>query len=285
VDVSSTTPGAPAAAPALAGPRRAAVSAAFALGVLALAVAARRRGLDLPLFLAVNGWRGVPDAVWHLLGIAGLGVTALAVLTLGPRTRPEVVAALPWILLVGGGVTQAIKRLVPLPRPAALLDPATLHLVGDRLRLGSLPSGHAMTAAAVCAVLWMAGGPSWRRLPGAVTAGAATAAIALSRVATGAHWPSDVVAGLALGWAVASVSLPLARITRTEAFLASRAGQWALGAAQIGCGAAIAADASFPPALPVQWAIGALAFGAGMTTLVRRCAPRVAARAGVEAGT
>ncbi len=257
-------------------------SLAIALGIVALAVAVRRTGLDLGLFLAVNGWRGVPDPVWHLLGVAGLGVTALAVLTLGPRTRPAVVAALPWLLVVGGGLTQALKRVLPSPRPAGLLDPSTLHVVGDRLRLGSMPSGHAMTAAAVCCVLWMAGGPTWRRLPGAALAGAAAGAIAVSRVATGAHWPADVVAGAALGWAVACVSLRLARATRTEAFLASRAGQWALGAAQIGAGAAIASDATFPAALPVQWALGGLAFGAGIWTLARRCAPSVAGRAGGE---
>ena len=260
-----------------------AASIGTAAGGLALAMAVRRSGLDVPLFLAVNGWRGVPDPVWHLLGIAGLGATALAVLTLAPRTRPEVLAALPWVLLLGGGITRLMKELVDSPRPLGLLGPAMVHVVGDRLRIASMPSGHSMTAAAVCCVLWMAGGPSWRRFPRAPLAGAGAAAIGLSRVASGAHWPADVLAGLTLGWAVACVSLLIARVTRTEAFLASRGGQWVLGAAQIGCGAAIATVVSYPPALPVQWALGALAFGAGIARIVRRCAPAIAARAGLEA--
>jgi membrane-associated phospholipid phosphatase len=251
--------------------------------VLAGAIAVRRAGLDVGLFLAVNAWRGIPDAVWHVLSVAGLGMTALLVVTLAPSRRPGVVAALPWLLVLGGGVVQLLKGLVDSPRPAAVLDPAQLHRVGDALRLGSMPSGHAMTAAAVLTILWLAGGPSWRRPRTLAAAGLLTAAIATSRVATGAHWPSDVAAGAALGFFAGCVSVRLARVTRTEAALARPIGRWALGAAQIACGAVIASlDVGYYGALPAQWALGALGFGAGLRTLAGRLAPSVAASARVE---
>lgn len=266
------------------GPALDVVALALALVAVAAATAARRRGLDVDLFLTVNGWRGIPDGIWHVLNVAGLGVTALAVLTLAPRSRPALVAALLWLLVVGGGITQAVKRAVPSPRPAAVLDAGSVHLIGETLRLGSMPSGHAMTASAVLFILVLAGGPFWRRPLAAACAAALAAAIAVSRIAAGSHWPADVAAGAVLGWAVACVSIHLARATRTEAFLAAPAGQWVLGAAQIGCGAVIAApDGGVAATLPVQWALGALAFGAGVRTLTGRCAPAVAACARIGA--
>jgi membrane-associated phospholipid phosphatase len=268
-----------------AGARRDVLSLAVAALAVTLAAAARRRGLDVDLFLAVNGWRAMPDGVWHLLSVAGLGVTALLVLTLGPRFRPAVVAALLWLFVVGGGLVQLVKHLFPSPRPAGMLDAAVLHLIGDRLRLGSMPSGHAMTAAAVVCILWLAGGPFWRRRAVIAAAAIVAAAAALSRVATGAHWPTDVAAGAVLGWSAARCSVHLAHATRTDAFLRSPPGRWILGATQIGCGAAIAAvDLGYPATQPFLWALGMLGFGAGLRTLAERCAPAVAARASLGAG-
>lgn len=256
---------------------------AAAAAVFALAAWVRRRGLDLELFLALNGWRGVPDAVWHVLGVAGLGVTMLVLLTLGSRTRLAVIAMLPWILVVGGGAVQLLKRVIASPRPAAVLGPHGFHRIGEELRLGSMPSGHAMTAAAVVCALWLAGGPVWRRPRSVAGAVALAAAVVVSRVMTGAHWPSDVVAGAALGWAVGLVSAHLARATRTEVLLASRPGRWLEGAAQIACGAAVAAlDLGYYGALPAQWALGALGFGAGLRTLAGSFAPAVAAHSHLE---
>lgn len=57
----------------------------------------------------------------------------------------------------------------------------------------SFPSGHSTTAGAVAVIIWLLW-PAWR-LPGV----ALCAAIAYSRVVVGAHYPSDIVAGFALG--------------------------------------------------------------------------------------
>jgi membrane-associated phospholipid phosphatase len=92
----------------------------------------------------------------------------------------------------------------------------------EGLALG-FPSGHATAAAAFFgAVLYLAGtltgGARWTLRVVAVTA---IAAVALARVMLRAHWPSDALAGIALGLALASAAAIVASLP---------AGRRALGA-------------------------------------------------------
>jgi undecaprenyl-diphosphatase len=93
-------------------------------------------------------------------------------------------------------VSNLVKVLVDRPRP----DIARLtHFSGS-----SFPSGHATTAAAVfAAVAFLLGRRQSRGTKALLAAGAAAiaAAVGTSRVLLGVHWFTDVLAGLALGWA------------------------------------------------------------------------------------
>jgi undecaprenyl-diphosphatase len=78
------------------------------------------------------------------------------------------------------------------------------------------PSGHATAAAAFFgALIYLAGS---LRPPGRTivrtAAALAMVLVALSRVILRAHWPSDVVGGIALGLALASAAALLARPPR-----------------------------------------------------------------------
>jgi membrane-associated phospholipid phosphatase len=93
-------------------------------------------------------------------------------------------------------VTNTVKGIVDRSRPT--IDP---HAVA----LGpSFPSGHSSTAAALFAALALLAGrqrsPRARAILVGVAVGLAVA-VACSRVLLDLHWPSDVVAGLTLGWA------------------------------------------------------------------------------------
>jgi len=259
------------------------ISLAVALIVVVAASVARHAELDTRVFAALNGWRGLPDAVWETLSVAGLGVSALVACTIHAQRHPRVVATLPWMFAIGGGLTHLVKQGMPMLRPASVLAAADLRVVGPRLFLRSMPSGHAMTACAVVCILFLTGGPFWRR-PWVLASGAAVAAaIGLSRLVAGAHWPADVAAGAALGVAAGCVSVHLAELTRTAAWLATAPGQWIIALTQLGAGAALVMDQGYGRTLPVQWVLATLAVGAGLRTLPELPWPRLRRR--VEART
>ncbi|MFN2539099.1 MAG: phosphatase PAP2 family protein [Mycobacteriales bacterium] len=111
-------------------------------------------------------------------------------------------------LLVGAGVLLAVAVNQPIvhavnePRPYTRL-PHALLLVHRSLD-ASFPSDHAtMAGAAAAGLLW-----AHRRLGWAAVAAAAL--MAFSRVYVGAHYPIDVLAGLAVGAAVAALTQQLA---------------------------------------------------------------------------
>lgn len=84
------------------------------------------------------------------------------------------------------------KRLFPRRRPAAELLPVPRRLI-RRPRSSSFPSGHSASAAAFATAVAME-----HRGAAAVVMPLA-AAVGYSRVHTGVHWPTDVVAGAAIG--------------------------------------------------------------------------------------
>jgi len=73
----------------------------------------------------------------------------------------------------------------------------------------SFPSGHAATAAATfAAIALLVGRGRSRRVKALLAGGAAFIAVsvAVSRVLLGVHWMTDVIAGLAMGWAWFAIS-------------------------------------------------------------------------------
>jgi membrane-associated phospholipid phosphatase len=104
-----------------------------------------------------------------------------------------------YLLLVTLGasvVTNAVKEVVARGRPA--IDPVAATL-GP-----SFPSGHSSTAAALFAAVALLAARRRTARARAVLAGVAVGlavSVACSRVMLDLHWVSDVVAGLALGWA------------------------------------------------------------------------------------
>ncbi|MDP9101969.1 MAG: phosphatase PAP2 family protein [Actinomycetota bacterium] len=133
----------------------------------------------------------------QLGGAVVLGPLSLLVVVAERRRRPLVV--LIFLTLAVGGqflLANTVKALVTRARPDLL------HLTG--FSGSSFPSGHATAAAASFAAfaLVLGRGRSLRsrRLLAAWAVGLAVA-VAATRVLLGVHWLTDVLAGLALGWA------------------------------------------------------------------------------------
>ncbi|MSQ24200.1 MAG: phosphatase PAP2 family protein [Chloroflexi bacterium] len=143
----------------------------------------------------------IPVQAWFVLSALGstvvLAVLALTASASFRARRDRLSSDLIYVLLIGMyALTEGLKFLLGRPRP--ILDGAASTL-NDPLRLvnwdpssGSLPSGHALQSFAVYGYLLIV-----LRLgaPARVAAISLIGLIGLSRVAVGAHWPTDVLAG------------------------------------------------------------------------------------------
>ncbi|WP_049793703.1 phosphatase PAP2 family protein [Hoyosella subflava] len=124
-----------------------------------------------------------------------VGVAALLIAVGGPARR----GAIRGTLVLGASTlvaTKLLKPLFPRHRPPVHAVPGQRRF-GDAADTPSFPSAHAALAAA-----FTTGVAIESRTAGYLIAPLA-GAIAYSRVHTGAHWPSDVVAGSAVGVTVA----------------------------------------------------------------------------------
>jgi undecaprenyl-diphosphatase len=101
-------------------------------------------------------------------------------------------------MLAAPGAEGLLKIVIGRPRP----EDASM----------GFPSGHATAAAAFFgAVIYLAGSlPSTARVVVRVGAALLIVLVATARVVLRAHWPSDTVAGIALGLAFASAAALLA---------------------------------------------------------------------------
>jgi membrane-associated phospholipid phosphatase len=158
-------------------------------GELAALVAIQAALADRPGMLTAARWLSYFGE--HSIG--WLAVSALGALLAPQRWRA-------WLLSAGGAFTAhaaavVIKRLVRRPRPD---QPAVAIHVGTPSAL-SFPSAHATSTTAAAILLARA---THTPLPGIVVP-----PMALSRMLLGVHYPSDVAVGVAVGAAVAAVTV------------------------------------------------------------------------------
>lgn len=176
--------------------------------VAAIGIVLVLAGVTPELFRGLNSLgRGDHAALWAHLTMLGEGLAVVAVIGPLARWRPQ----LGWSLLIAAVLAtvavHGLKEITDLPRPAAVLPPGAINIIGPDLYIVSFPSGHATTIATFCAVLgFHLPGRRWRwalAVPALL--------VGVSRVVVGAHWPVDVLAGLVLGWFVAAASVWLAQ--------------------------------------------------------------------------
>jgi len=168
------------------------VTSGFEATLLGLFHASRTPALD-GFFVAVT-WLG---SLWLLLPLAILAAVA--------QRRLLVPAA----LLLASGASHAIKLAVARDRPG--LHDALIALPADL----SFPSAHSAQAAAAAVAVALAV-PACRRPPAVLCLTALVVVVGLSRLHLQVHWPSDVLAGWALGVAMALLAWRLTD-RRTEA--------------------------------------------------------------------
>lgn len=151
------------------------------------------RQLDTDILVAVHGhanpFYDQLFSLWTLLGnpLVWMWIAAL----LYWKNREGSAIAVLVTMLVAGFVTIALKMLVLRVRPDAELFRVRVFDIDENW---SFPSGHALVSASIWGYFW-----KYRDRVLVLAAGIAVLGIAFSRVYLGAHFPSDVVAGLLIG--------------------------------------------------------------------------------------
>ena len=201
----------------------------LAAGVVAIAAGLALHAdaaLNASLFHAVNGLGPMAPAFWSAVSVAGLALSAWIYLTAFAEDVPERAAQLLWGIVLGGLTASWIKHHLPSPRPFLALGAEGLNVVGTPLSAGSMPSGHSAMAFAMLAVLIAERRRFGERsaVDGFLTSTGGLAlvallafAIALSRLAVGAHWPADTLVGGGLGLVFGSLAphaWPVGAMTR-----------------------------------------------------------------------
>jgi len=161
-------------------------------------------GINQTWMLAVHASPVLPPWFWSLFNLGGDAWVVLLFLLIFEKEAGQFTS---WIIktwLVGALFAQAVKHAWPMPRPGHVLGIDNLSIIDHPpLVTGSMPSGHAL--AAVSCALMIAYMVRARGTGGWTLAllGLVAGLIAWARVAVGAHWPSDVIAGAGLAiWVV-----------------------------------------------------------------------------------
>ena len=154
-------------------------------------------------------------------------LTAKAVTYLGDPWLLSVAAALLALALYRTGRLR-LALFVVVARVGAMTLSSGLKTIVDRARPvfdepvatalgGSFPSGHALGAAAFYAMLAVVLAPRLdRAAPLLLGAAALSALVAVSRVLLGVHFPSDVTAGLLIGWGWVALCTAVFAVWRRE---------------------------------------------------------------------
>lgn len=147
----------------------------------------------------------LPPVFWESLTTLGDARVQLALMLPFCLRYPRVFWALFLGALVAAAISRGLKVAFSFPRPAAVLDAAQITVIGAKLTAHSFPSGHTVSAFSFV-VAWLA-------LFGLRAAPLVLIALlaGFSRVAVGAHWPVDVLAGALVGLLGGWLGLRLSR--------------------------------------------------------------------------
>lgn len=182
-----------------------AVAGGMLLGALAYLVRSNARLVELDA--SVGQWAADHATHWStqiITLVTDMAATPTAIVVIVVVTVVETVRVpnrwiAPFVITAVLGeviIVNTVKQLLDRVRP-------TFNPIAETLG-PSFPSGHSATAAALYAavalVLARRRSPRIRALLAGAAAGIAVA-VAASRVMLGVHWLSDVIAGLAFGWA------------------------------------------------------------------------------------
>lgn len=150
-----------------------------------------------------------PEDIW--INITLYGDAAMVMIMLLPLTgkRPDLIVRTFIAAIITTIILHSFKTYFPLPRPPSVFSADIMHQLGNQFWHGSFPSGHAAAPFTLAAmVIFLVDNNKVRAF---VLAYASL--IALSRIATGVHWPIDILGGAFFGWLAAFISVRFINIS------------------------------------------------------------------------
>lgn len=165
----------------------------IALGVAALGCARYGHHFGFNTLNALGA--PLPDAWLERLTYLGDSLFAALLLLLVARRHPELVWLALLATLIAILISRGCKPLVDAARPAGVLPPDSFRLIGPVYYRTGFPSGHTTTAFVTAGVFCCLLRQVWSRAVLLLLA----LAVGWSRIAVGAHWPLDVLGGIAAG--------------------------------------------------------------------------------------
>jgi membrane-associated phospholipid phosphatase len=215
-------------------------------------------GLNEALFYRLNGWSGATGPqVWAGITVFGDALILLALALPILWYRPQWAWGLLLAALITTVVTHTLKPWLAMPRPAAVLGPDTITIIGPELRAKAMPSGHAAAAPTLAGALV----PVMKNRTARVSILVFAVLVARSRVVVGAHWPMDIMAGALIGWLSGTTSL---RLLGERSWMKNRVALIVLSTALAGCAVALFFTSTrYPGSYAIQVAVGVAALTSG----------------------
>lgn len=167
-------------------------------------------GSNRPLFLLLNDLLYFkPEDIW--INITLYGDAAMVMIMLLPliSKRPDLIVRTFIAAIITTIILHSFKNYFPVPRPPSIFSADMMHQLGNQFWHGSFPSGHAAAPFTLAAmIIFLIDNNKVRAF---VLAYASL--IAVSRIATGVHWPMDILGGAFFGWFAAYITVRFIKVS------------------------------------------------------------------------
>ena len=164
----------------------------FLLGLVLVLVS----GINKSLFLTINSFAATTNPfIWANLTFLGDTLPASTFMFLFIRKRPDLVWSGIMAAVLALIIVNSLKYFTGVLRPPAVIDKELINIIGPAIMRRAFPSGHTVTIFTLAGILIF----YFRSLIVRISLIILALFVGISRIAVGAHWPADVLAGAAMG--------------------------------------------------------------------------------------
>jgi len=180
----------------------------FALLILLILLVS---GYNVALFSLMNRFMSyASDGLWVHLSLVGDGQFIILFVLPFLGRRPDIVWQYVIATILGGLFVYGMKEIFSALRPPAVLLSGSFHLIGPDLQNNAFPSGHTTALFIVAGLVALQRVSHWFKLAVLLLA----VFVGLSRIASGVHWPLDVLGAAAGGWLIAILTVWISQHSR-----------------------------------------------------------------------